>query len=171
MKCWESKLWLVFSVLFLETTTDLLPCFYIAIFTKTTPSFLNFHQWKCLSRIFFWYSCSWQCHFNSKTSYMFLLSASPRCLTTTRDARVRLSNERLPVGIVTCCVCWIFFLVPRGDVGTLGNTTLVLVINMWLQHVIKCTTTHDKHVTTTGAKKYFNREHATTTRDEIHYST
>lgn len=36
-----------------------------------------------------------------KHSYMFLLSASPRCLTTTREARVRLSNERLPVGIVT----------------------------------------------------------------------
>ena len=34
-------------------------------------------------------------------SYMFLLSASPKCLTTTREARVRLSSERLPVGMVT----------------------------------------------------------------------
>lgn len=75
-----------------------------------------------------------------KISYMFLLSASPRCLTTTRDARVRLSNERLPVGIVTCWVCWgSFFLVPRGDVGPLGNKTLVLVTVTWLQHVINPT--------------------------------
>lgn len=55
-------------------------------------------------------------------SYMLLLSASPKCLTTTREARVRLSSERLPVGMVTWNVGWIccFFLEPRGDDGGLG---------------------------------------------------
>ena len=60
-------------------------------------------------------------------SYMFLLSASPKCLTTTREARVRLSSERLPVGMVTWNVGWIcgFFLEPRGDDGVLGRSIWV----------------------------------------------
>ena len=54
-------------------------------------------------------------------SYMLRLSASPRCRTTTREASVRLSSDRVPVGMVTWNVGWIgsFFLVSRGDVGGL----------------------------------------------------
>ena len=77
-------------------------------------------------------------HIRSKqatASYMLRLSASPRCLTTTRDARVRLSSDRLPVGMVTWNVGWVrsCFLVPRGDVGGLGKKESLLLMSItWL---------------------------------------
>ena len=63
---------------------------------------------------------------------MLRLSVSPRCLTTTRDARVRLSSDRLPVGMVTWNVGWIwsFFPAPRGDVGGLAKSNVLGAVYM-----------------------------------------
>lgn len=98
--------------------------FNVYINTVLQPC-LQGHKWKLGKCVF---SADWVDFLVSRQlqiTYMFLLSASPRCLTSTREARVLLSNDREPVGMVTWNVGWVgaFFPVMRGDVSALQKGT------------------------------------------------